>query len=71
MFAVSVTLSFGLCVVLGLRGSSFIVTILSANPKLDALTGKKVGVPEPLRQQYPELERIADEPPQEPTLFSS
>jgi uncharacterized protein YecE (DUF72 family) len=38
--------------------------------QLIALLGKnKVRVPEPLRQHYPELERIASEPPQEPTLF--
>ena len=38
--------------------------------QLIALLGKsKVKVPEPLRQHYPELEQIASEPPQEPTLF--
>jgi len=33
------------------------------------LTGAKVKVPELLRQHYPELERIASEPPAEPMLF--
>jgi hypothetical protein len=35
------------------------------------LTGTKVKVPEPLRQHYPELERIASEPPAEPLLFQT
>jgi uncharacterized protein YecE (DUF72 family) len=33
------------------------------------LKGSKVEVPEPLRQQYPELETIAATPPEAPTLF--
>jgi len=33
------------------------------------LKGAKVKVPEPLREKYPELERIADEMPREPKLF--
>lgn len=33
------------------------------------LTHAKVKVPEPLRQHYPELDRIATEPPSEPLLF--
>ena len=44
---------------------------MNALQLIHALTGKKVKVPEPLRQHYPELEKIADEPPQEPTLFPS
>ena len=59
--------------------STFVVTnnhyegkgIVNALQLIHALTGKKVKVPEPLRQHYPELEKIADEPPQEPTLFPS
>jgi uncharacterized protein YecE (DUF72 family) len=57
--------------------STFVVTnnhyegkgIVNALQLIHALTGKKVKVPEPLRQHYPELNKIADEPPQEPTLF--
>jgi uncharacterized protein YecE (DUF72 family) len=33
------------------------------------LTGGKVKVPEPLRANYPELEKIADEPAESPRLF--
>jgi hypothetical protein len=33
------------------------------------LSGAKVKVPETLRQHYPELNRIASEPPSEPLLF--
>jgi len=57
--------------------STFVVTnnhyqgkgIVNALQLLHALTRAKVKVPEPLRQRYPELEKIADEPPKEPTLF--
>jgi len=33
------------------------------------LKAAKVNVPEPLRQHYPELEKIASRPPERPTLF--
>jgi hypothetical protein len=35
------------------------------------LTGAKVKVPETLRQHYPQIERIASEPPAEPLLFQT
>ena len=43
--------------------------IVNALQLISALGGTKVKVPELLRQRYPELEKIADEPPKEPTLF--
>jgi uncharacterized protein YecE (DUF72 family) len=43
--------------------------IVNALQLIHLLTGKKVKVPEPLRQHYPQLESIASEPPEEPTLF--
>ena len=43
--------------------------VVNALELISMLTGSKVKVPEPLRQQYPELERIASEGPKEPTLF--
>ena len=43
--------------------------VVNALQLLHLLTHAKVKVPEPLRQHYPELERIASEPPREPTLF--
>jgi uncharacterized protein YecE (DUF72 family) len=57
--------------------STFVVTnnhyqgkgIVNALQLIHALSGAKVKVPEPLRQHYPELEKIADQPPKEPTLF--
>jgi uncharacterized protein YecE (DUF72 family) len=57
--------------------STFVVTnnhyqgkgIVNALQLIHALSGAKVKVPEPLRQHYPELEKIADEPAKEPTLF--
>ena len=57
--------------------STFVVTnnhfqgkaIVNALQLIHALTGAKVKLPEPLRQHYPELDRIASEPPAEPTLF--
>lgn len=36
---------------------------------INLLTGQKVRVPELLREHYPELNRIADAPPESPTLF--
>jgi len=57
--------------------STFVVTnnhfqgkaIVNALQLIRMLTGAKVKVPEPLRQHYPELDRIASEPPAEPLLF--
>jgi uncharacterized protein YecE (DUF72 family) len=43
--------------------------IVNALQLIRMLSGAKVKVPEPLRQHYPELERIASEPPAEPLLF--
>jgi uncharacterized protein YecE (DUF72 family) len=45
--------------------------IVNALQLIRMLTGAKVKVPEPLRQHYPELERIASEPPAEPLLFQT
>jgi uncharacterized protein YecE (DUF72 family) len=58
-------------------GSTFVITnnhyegkgVVNALQLIYALTGQKVKVPEILRQRYPELEEIADEPPREPILF--
>jgi uncharacterized protein YecE (DUF72 family) len=44
--------------------------VVNALQLISILKGGKVKVPEPLRQHYPELERIASEMPAEPTLFS-
>ena len=44
-------------------------SVVNALQIMSILKGKKVKVPEPLRQHYPELEAIADTPPAEPTLF--
>lgn len=57
--------------------STFVITnnhyqgkaVVNALQLISLLTGAKVKVPEPLRHRYPELERIASEPQQEPTLF--
>ena len=43
--------------------------VVNALQLINILKGSKVKVPEPLRQQYPELESIADAPPAEPSLF--
>ena len=43
--------------------------IVNALQLIHLLTGEKVKVPELLRQHYPELDRIASEPPAEPLLF--
>ena len=43
--------------------------IVNALQLIQMLTGAKVKVPEPLRRHYPELDRIASEPPAEPLLF--
>jgi uncharacterized protein YecE (DUF72 family) len=43
--------------------------VVNALELLSILKGTKVKVPEPLRQHYPQLEKIADEMPAEPTLF--
>jgi uncharacterized protein YecE (DUF72 family) len=43
--------------------------VVNALQLLSMLKGAKVNVPEPLRVKYPELEKIADMPPERPTLF--
>jgi uncharacterized protein YecE (DUF72 family) len=43
--------------------------VVNALQLISILKGKKVKVPEPLRQHFPQLEEIADTPPAEPTLF--
>lgn len=43
--------------------------IVNALQLIHLLNHAKVKVPEPLRQRYPELDRIATEPPVEPLLF--
>jgi uncharacterized protein YecE (DUF72 family) len=43
--------------------------VVNALQLLSMLQDRKVKVPEPLRQHYPELEAIADTPPAQPTLF--
>jgi uncharacterized protein YecE (DUF72 family) len=43
--------------------------VVNALQLISLLSGGKVNVPEPLRHHYPELESIASEPQQEPTLF--
>ena len=56
---------------------SFVITnnhfqgkaVVNALQLISILKRQKVKVPEPLRQHYPELNEIADQPPAEPTLF--
>ena len=43
--------------------------VVNALQLISILKASKVKVPEPLRQQFPELESIADTPPAEPSLF--
>ena len=43
--------------------------VVNALQLISMLKGAKVNVPEPLRQHYPELEKIASTPPERPTLF--
>ena len=43
--------------------------VVNALQLISILKRQKVKVPEPLRQHYPELNEIADQPPAEPTLF--
>jgi uncharacterized protein YecE (DUF72 family) len=43
--------------------------VVNALQLLSMLKGAKVNVPDPLRMKYPELEKIADRPPERPTLF--
>ena len=45
-------------------------SVVNALQLINMLTSKKVKVPEPLRHHYPELEKIAADPPAEPTLFT-
>jgi len=57
--------------------STFVITnnhfqgkaVVNALQLISILSGNKVEVPEPLRRQYPELEAIAKDQVQEPTLF--
>jgi uncharacterized protein YecE (DUF72 family) len=63
--------------VTGQARNTFVVTnnhfqgkaVVNALQLISILKGSKVKVPEPLRQQYPQLEGIADAPPAEPMLF--
>lgn len=43
--------------------------VVNALQLISLLQGTKLPIPEPLRQHYPQLERIASEPPSAPTLF--
>ena len=43
--------------------------VVNALQLISILKGTTVKIPEPLRQHYPELEKIASETPNEPTLF--
>jgi uncharacterized protein YecE (DUF72 family) len=43
--------------------------VVNALQLISILKGSKVKVPEQLRQQFPELESVADAPPAEPSLF--
>ena len=43
--------------------------VVNALQLISILKGSKVKVPEPLREQFPELEAIADRPPETPSLF--
>jgi uncharacterized protein YecE (DUF72 family) len=45
-------------------------SVVNALQLLSVLKRSKVKVPEPLREHYPELEEIASNPPENPTLFS-
>jgi len=44
-------------------------SVVNALQLISILKRSKVNVPEPLRQHYPELEEIAANPPESPTLF--
>jgi uncharacterized protein YecE (DUF72 family) len=58
-------------------GNTFVVAnnhfegkaVVNALQLINVLSQAKVKVPEPLRQRYPELDRIATDPPSEPLLF--
>jgi len=58
-------------------GNTFVVTnnhfqgkaVVNALQLISALKGTKVKVPEPLRQHFPQLDQIASEMPEAPTLF--
>jgi uncharacterized protein YecE (DUF72 family) len=43
--------------------------VVNALQLINLLSGEKVKVPDLLREHYPELNRIADAPPESPTLF--
>ncbi|HKV27632.1 MAG TPA: DUF72 domain-containing protein [Candidatus Acidoferrales bacterium] len=57
--------------------STFVITnnhyqgkgVVNALDLIHLLTGDRLKIPEPLRQHYPALEKIASEPALEPTLF--
>ncbi len=61
----------------GRAESTFVITnnhfqgkgVVNALQLISLLSGAKLKVPEPLRHHYSELERIASEPQQEPSLF--
>jgi uncharacterized protein YecE (DUF72 family) len=63
--------------VAGRAARTFVITnnhfqgkaIVNALQLISLLKGEKVKVPDSLRQHYPQLEKIASEPAQEPTLF--
>ena len=43
--------------------------VVNALQLINLLTNKKIKVPELLREHYPQLNKIADQPPESPTLF--
>jgi hypothetical protein len=43
--------------------------VVNALQLISMLKDSKVKVPEPLREKFPELEAIADQPPAAPTFF--
>jgi uncharacterized protein YecE (DUF72 family) len=43
--------------------------VVNALQLISLINKSKVSVPEPLRQRYPELESVASQPPEAPTLF--
>ena len=45
--------------------------VVNALQLISLLTKSKVDLPDPLRRRYPELEAIASQPSETPTLFSS
>jgi len=43
--------------------------VVNALQLISILTGAKLAIPEPLRERYPQLNEIANQPPEAPTLF--